>query len=137
VAQFAVTNVLPFVLLMALLIALFRILPASPRASLRRAWPGALAAVGGVVLVQLGTEALFGLLGDSRAIYGTMGALLAVVFAAYLVALALAFGAHVSAAGGRPEESGASAGGGVRETLRGLFVRPPSSNRGDAQAGRG
>ncbi|HVD55592.1 MAG TPA: hypothetical protein VNC17_02025, partial [Thermoleophilaceae bacterium] len=55
--------------------------------------------------------------------YGTMGALLAVVFSAYLVALALIFGAHVSAAAGRPEEVGALPGGGISETLRGMFVR--------------
>lgn len=128
VAQFAVTSLLPLVLLMALLTALFRVLPASPRANLRRAWPGALAAVAGIVLVQLGTGVLFGLLGDSRAIYGTMGALLAVVFSAYLVALALILGAHVSAAAGRHEEPAAATGGGVVETLRGLFVRPSDAS---------
>jgi hypothetical protein len=59
------------------------VLPESPRASLRRAWPGALAAVAGIVLVRLATVAYFSLFGDARAIYGTMGALLAVVFSAY------------------------------------------------------
>ena len=59
----------------------------------------------------------------SPPLYGTMGALLAVVFSAYLVALALIFGAHVSAAAGRPEEVGALPGGGISETLRGMFVR--------------
>jgi uncharacterized BrkB/YihY/UPF0761 family membrane protein len=58
----------------------------------------------------------------SPPLYGTMGALLAVVFSAYLVALALIFGAHVSAAAGRPEEVGALPGGGISETLRGMFV---------------
>jgi len=123
VAQFAVTRVLPLALLFALLTGLYRVLPESPRASLRRAWPGALAAVAGIVLVRLGTVAYFSLFGDARAIYGTMGALLAVVFSAYLVALALIFGAHVSAAAGRPEEVGALPGGGISETLRGMFVR--------------
>jgi membrane protein len=137
VAQFAVTRVLPLALLFALLTGLFRVLPESPRASLRRAWPGALAAVAGIVLVRLGTEAYFSLFGDAKAIYGTMGALLAVVFSAYLVALALIFGAHVSAAAGRPEEVGALPGGGVLDTLRGLFVRqtrspPPMPPRSDA-----
>jgi hypothetical protein len=46
-----------------------------------------------------------------------------VVFSAYLVALALIFGAHVSAAAGRPEQLGALPGGGISESLRGLFVR--------------
>ena len=127
VAQFAVTKLLPLALLFALLTTLFRLLPESPAANLRRAWPGALAALAGIVLVQLGTEAYFSLFGDSRAIYGTMGALLAVVFSAYLVALALIFGAHVSAAAGRPEEIGGLPGGGISETLRGLFIRRPET----------
>lgn len=131
VAQFAVTSVLPVALLFALVLGLFRLLPESPRASLGRAWPGALASVAGVVLVGLATEAYFSLFGDARAIYGTMGALLAVVFSAYLVALALILGAHVSAATGRPEEVEALPGGGILDTLRGLFVRraqPPPSD---------
>lgn len=134
VAQFAVTRLVPLALLFALLTTLFRLLPESPAASLRRAWPGALAAVAGIVVVQLGTEAYFSVVGDTRAIYGTMGALLALVFSAYLVALALIFGAHVSAATGRPEEDGALPGSGISETLRGLFVRraeaspPPRSD---------
>jgi membrane protein len=128
VAQFAVTRVVPLALLFALLTGLYRVLPESPRASLRRAWPGALAAVAGIVVVQLGTEAYFSVVGDTRAIYGTMGALLAVVFSAYLVALALIFGAHVSAAAGRPEEAGSLPGGGISQTLRGLFVRRPEAS---------
>lgn len=128
VAQFAVTRLLPLMLLFALLTLLFRVLPESPGANLRRAWPGALAAVAGIVVVQLGTEAYFSVFGDARAIYGTMGALLAVVFSAYLVALALILGAHVSAAAGRPEEEdGALPGGGVSAALRGLFVRRSES----------
>jgi membrane protein len=129
VAQFAVTRLLPLMLLFALLTLLFRVLPESPGANLRRAWPGALAAVAGIVVVQLGTEAYFSVFGDARAIYGTMGALLAVVFSAYLVALALILGAHVSAAAGRPEEEdGALPGGGVLDAFRGLFVRRAESS---------
>jgi membrane protein len=137
VAQFAVTRVLPLALLFTLLTGLFRLLPESPRASLARAWPGALAGVVGIVLIGIGTETYFSLFGDAKAIYGTMGALLAVVFSAYLVALAVIFGAHVSAAAGRPEEVGARPAGGVSDTLRGLFVRraegsPPLPPRSDA-----
>jgi hypothetical protein len=56
-----------------------------------------------------------------------MGVLLAVVFAAYLVALAVILGAHVSAAAGRPaEETGGPSeplGRSLANALRGLFVR--------------
>ena len=127
VAQFAVTKLLPLALLFGLLTLFFTVLPESPAATVRRAWPGALAAVGGIVAVLIGTEAYFSLFGDARAIYGTMGALLAVVFSAYLVALALILGAHVSAAAGRPEEEGPAPGGGIANGLRGLFVRRPET----------
>jgi membrane protein len=122
VAQYAVTTLVPLGLLFALLLGLFRVLPESPRASLRRAWPGALAGVVGIVLVQFGTRAYFSVFGDSRAIYGTMGALLAVVFSVYLFSLAMILGAHISAAAGRPEGTDAPAGS-ITDTLRGLFVR--------------
>jgi membrane protein len=129
VAQFSVTRLLPLVLLFVVLTSLFRVLPESPRASLRRAWPGALVAVLGIVLVQLGTELYFSLFGDANAVYGTMGALLAVVFAAYLVALAVILGAHVSAVAGRPEQAADAGGSSLRSTIastvRGLFVRRP------------
>jgi membrane protein len=127
VAQFAVTKLLPLALLFALLTVLFRVLPEAPDANLRRAWPGALAAVAGIVVVRLGTEAYFSVFGDARAIYGTMGALLAVVFSAYLVALALILGAHVSAAATRPEEDGVLPGSGIVNVLRGLVVRRPET----------
>ena len=77
----------------------------------------------GIVLVQFGTQAYFSVFGDARAIYGTMGALLAVVFSAYLFSLAMILGAHISAAAGRPGETDAPAGS-ITDTLRGLFVRP-------------
>jgi membrane protein len=127
VAQFGVTRLVPLVLVFLLVAALFRVLPESPRASFRRAWPGALVTVAGIVLIQYGTQVAFQLFGDANAIYGTMGALLAVVFAAYLVALAVVFGAHVSAQAGSPvEESGESepVGRALVGAVRGLFVRP-------------
>jgi membrane protein len=127
VAQFAVTRLLPLALLLALLAALFHVLPESNKATWRAAWPGALVSVLAIVAVKLGTEVYFSVVGDSNAVYGTMGVLLAVVFAAYLIALAVILGAHVSAAVGRPAEepSGPTAGFGrtFADALRGLFVR--------------
>jgi membrane protein len=127
VAQFAVTRLLPLVLLLALLAGLFRVLPESNKASWRTAWAGALVSLLAILAIELGAEAYFSVVGDSNAVYGTMGVLLAVVFAAYLIALAVILGAHVSAAVGRPAEepSGPTAGLGrtVADALRGLFVR--------------
>jgi membrane protein len=127
VAQFAVTRLLPLLLLFGLLLALFMVLPVSPHASWRTAWPGALAALGGTLAVELGAELYFDLFGDANAIYGTMGLLLAVVFSAYLIALAVILGAHVSAETSRPpaEEQAPARpiGKAVAEAIRGLFVR--------------
>ena len=50
-----------------------------------------------MLLVQVGAKAYFSAAGDSGAVYGTLGVLLAVVFSAYLDALAIVFGAHVAA----------------------------------------
>jgi membrane protein len=96
VAQFAVTKLVPLALLLAVLTGLYRVL-SEERPPLRAALLGGAVAVVGVVLVQLGAEAYFAAVGDRSAVYGTLGVLLAVVFSAYLDAIAVVFGAHVAA----------------------------------------
>jgi membrane protein len=127
VAQFTVTRVLPFAMLLALLAGLFRVLPDSKRATWRTALPGALVSVLAVVAIQLGTRVYFDIVGNSNAVYGTMGVLLAVVFSAYLIALAVLLGAHVSATAGRPAEEPSGPheplGRSIANALRGVFVR--------------
>jgi membrane protein len=127
VAQFAVTRLVPVAMLLALLAGLFRVLPESNKATWRAAWPGAIVSVVAIVVIQLGTAVYFDIVGDSNAVYGTMGVLLAVVFAAYLIALAVVLGAHMSAAAGRPAEEPdgprAPLGRSIADALRGLFVR--------------
>jgi membrane protein len=126
-AQFAVTRLLPLALLLALLTWLFVVLPETRKATWRTAWPGALVTVLAIVAIKYGAELYFDVVGNSNAVYGTMGVLLAVVFAAYLIALAVLLGAHVSAAAGRPveEPEGPSAplGRTIAGAVRGLFVR--------------
>ncbi|MGH2713936.1 MAG: YihY/virulence factor BrkB family protein, partial [Thermoleophilaceae bacterium] len=63
VAQFSATRLLPLALLFALLAGLFLVLPVSHSATMRTAWPGALAAVVGVVAVEAGTELYFSVFG--------------------------------------------------------------------------
>jgi membrane protein len=127
VAQFTVTRLFPLALLVALLAMLFVVLPVTEKANWRTALPGALVSVVAIVAIELGAEAYFSVVGDSNAVYGTMGVLLAVVFAAYLIALAVILGAHVSAAAGRPEEEPegprAPLGRSIADAVRGLFVR--------------
>ena len=66
-------------------------------ASFSAAWPGALAGAVGAVAVGLGTDVYFAVFGEANAIYGTLGALLAIVLSVYLAAIALVYGAHVAA----------------------------------------
>jgi membrane protein len=127
VAQFAVTRLLPLAVLLALLTCLFVVLPVTAKATWRTAWPGALVSVLAIVAIELGAKVYFDLVGNSNAVYGTMGVLLAVVFAAYLISLAVLLGAHVSAAAGRPAEEPegppAPLGRVIAGAVRGLFVR--------------
>jgi membrane protein len=122
-----VNRLLPLACLTALLTVLFVVLPVTPKATWRTAWPGAVVSVLAIVAIELGTQAYFSVVGDSNAVYGTMGVLLALVFAAYLIALAVILGAHVSATAGKPAEerggSGAGLGRSIAGAVRGLFVR--------------
>ncbi|HEX6010738.1 MAG TPA: YihY/virulence factor BrkB family protein [Geminicoccaceae bacterium] len=133
VAQFAVTKLVPIVLLLAVLVGLFRLLPVE-RAGFRAAWLGGLAALAGIVLVQTGVEAYFSAFGDTSAVYGTLGVLLAVVFSAFLDALAIVYGAHVAAQAALlpsaaaidnelEKRAGTPPGRFVVNAVRGLFVR--------------
>jgi membrane protein len=122
-AQFLVTIVVPLVLLFGVLLLLFRVLP-DAGTTVRAAWPGALVALVGVVVISYGTELYFTIFGDANAVYGTMGALLAVVFSAYLGSIAVVAGAYVAADPAREAPgAGADPQPSLRDRLRGLFVR--------------
>jgi membrane protein len=129
-AKFAVTRLLPLAISFGLLVLLFRVLPEVP-GGLRAAWPGALVALVGALAVQFALTLWFSVFGDASAVYGTIGALLAVVLSAYFVAIAIVFGAHVSAQVARLPDAAAidsaleqeNGGRSLGELLRGLFVR--------------
>jgi membrane protein len=131
-AQFAVTRVLPFAILFGLLVLLLRVLPEAP-AGLRAAWPGALVGLVGALAVRFGLGLWFSVFGDASAVYGTIGALLAVVLSVYFVAIAIVFGAHVSAQVARLPDTAAmdraleqeNGGSSLGALVRGLFVRKP------------
>jgi membrane protein len=131
-AQFAVTRALPFAILFGLLVLLLRVLPEEP-AGLRAAWPGALVALVGALAVRFGLSLWFSVFGDASAVYGTIGALLAVVLSVYFVAIAIVFGAQVSAQVARLPDAAAmdraleqdNGGNSLGALVRGLFVRKP------------
>jgi membrane protein len=135
VAQLTVTKLVPVALLLAILVGLFRVLPAA-RAGLRSALVGGLVALAGLLLVQLGAEAYFSGFGDTSAVYGTLGVLLAVVFSAYLDAVAIVYGAHVAAQASLlptaasidrelEQEEATPLGRYLLDTARGWFVKAP------------
>jgi membrane protein len=124
-AQVSVTRVLPLALLFVLLTWTFHVLPTSG-ARWRPAAAGSLVALAGTLVVQAGYDAYVALAGDANAIYGTLGTLLAIVFSAYLVAIAIVYGAHVAAQASRLPELLAAPAEPHRSmlgTVRGLFVR--------------
>ena len=97
----------------------------------RRRAPFRSLALVGALAVRFGLSLWFSVFGDASAVYGTIGALLAVVLSVYFVAIAIVFGAHVSAQVARlpdeaamdralEQENGGSSLGGL---VRGLFVR--------------
>lgn len=85
--------------------------------------------------IPYGTELYFAIFGDANAVYGTMGALLAVVFSAYLGSIAIVAGAYVAAEASRQpsdadvdaavmhaQPDGSHAQASVVDRLRGLVV---------------
>jgi membrane protein len=136
----SVTTFVPLALLFAVLVGLFRVLPAT-RVGLRAALIGGVVALAGVVLVQVGAEAYFSTFGDTSAVYGTLGVMLAVVLSAYLDAIAIVYGAHVAAQASLlptgasidralEEEPRTPVARYLLDTLRGLFVRVGSRRSG-------
>lgn len=93
---FVLQWVAPAVLVFIALCVLYRALPAG-RASWRAAWPGALAGLAGLGLVLAGAMIYFEIVGDTGAVYGAIGGLLALSFCIYLGAIAVVYGANVAA----------------------------------------
>lgn len=106
---------------------------------MRAAVVGALVALAGMILIQVGTDAYLAAFGPTRAVYGTLGVLLGIVFSAYLDATAVVLGAHVAAEASRlpsgasidraieqERAGGPSAGRLLRDAVRGLFTKGPS-----------
>jgi membrane protein len=90
------TGIVPAIALFTVFLVLYRVLP--PReASWRAAWPGAILAFAGAVLVRYGTELYFQTIGNSAAIYGAIAGLLAVAISVYLFAIVAVVGANVAA----------------------------------------
>jgi membrane protein len=86
-------DVLPFVFTIGVVLFLYRVLP-SPRPKTREIWPGAVVAAALISITRGGLELYFDYLADFGALYGSLGALMALLIFIYAVSLILVFGAE-------------------------------------------
>jgi len=88
-----VGDVLPFVFVTLALLFLYRVLPMHQE-RLRNIWPGAVVAAIGLAIVKVGLELYFEQLADLGAIYGSLGAIMALLIFVYAAANVVVFGAE-------------------------------------------
>src|SRR3954452_22578542 len=88
-----IEDVLPFAFTVAVVLFLYRVLP-SPRPKTREIWPGAVVAALLISAVRQALEFYFEHLADLGALYGSLGALMALLIFVYAVSLVLVFGAE-------------------------------------------
>ncbi|HUR85527.1 MAG TPA: YihY/virulence factor BrkB family protein [Solirubrobacteraceae bacterium] len=87
------SEVLPIVFVALGLLFLYRVLPMR-RDPLREIWPGAVVGAIGLTIVKLGLELYFEQLADLGAIYGSLGAAMALLIFVYAAANVVVFGAE-------------------------------------------
>jgi membrane protein len=103
----AVGSALPFVFTGIVVLFLYRVLP-SPRPRTRQIWPGAVVAALLLGLVREALEVYFERLSDFGALYGSLGALMALLVFVFAAANVLVFGAEFASEWSRlppPEET--------------------------------
>jgi membrane protein len=89
----AVGDLLPFVFTTLVVLFLYRVLP-WPRPKVREIWPGAIVAGALISAVRGALDLYFDHLTDLGALYGSLGALMALLVFVYAVSLVLVFGAE-------------------------------------------
>ncbi len=89
----ALSEVLPFGFVAAVVLFLYRVLPVE-RPRVREIWPGALVAAAGFFAVKNGLELYLEHLADFGALYGSLGALMALLLFVFSAANVLVFGAE-------------------------------------------
>ncbi len=86
-------DVLPLLFVAAGLLFLYRVLPMN-KEPLRDIWPGAVVGALGLAVVKLGLELYFEQLADFGAIYGSLGAAMALLIFVYAAANVVVYGAE-------------------------------------------
>ncbi len=89
----AIGDVLPFAFIALVVLFLYRVLPVD-RPRVRDIWPGALVAAGGLLAVKGVLELYLEHLADFGALYGSLGALMALLLFVFAGANVLVFGAE-------------------------------------------
>ena len=96
-------DVLPLVFVALAMLFLYRVLPMH-REPLRDIWPGAIVAAIGLAIVKLGLELYFEQFADFGAIYGSLGAAMALLLFVYAAANVVVFGAEFASEWARSDE---------------------------------
>jgi membrane protein len=89
----AIGDLLPFAFTALVVLFLYRVLP-WPRPKLKDIWPGAIVAAALISAVRGALDLYFDHLTDFGALYGSLGALMALLVFVYAVSLVLVFGAE-------------------------------------------
>ena len=111
-------DVLPFVFTVGVVLFLYRVLP-SPRPRTREIWPGAVVAAALISITRGALEIYFEYLSDFGALYGSLGALMALFIFVYAVSLILVFGAEYASEWSRlPEDDARRASRGAKQGLK-------------------
>lgn len=101
-------DLLPFVFVALAMLFLYRVLPMH-RKPLREIWPGAIVAAIGLAIVKQGLELYFEQLADFGAIYGSLGAAMALLIFVYAAANVVVFGAEFAVEWARARDTRSNA----------------------------
>lgn len=112
-----VGDLLPFVFTAAVVLFLYRVLP-WPRPKVREIWPGAVVAALLISLTRGALELYFEYLADFGALYGSLGALMALLIFVYAVSLILVFGAEYASEWSRLPKEDSEIRSSLRESVR-------------------
>ena len=103
-------DLLPLLFVALGLLLLYRVLPMH-REPLRNIWPGAVVAAFGLAIVKSGLELYFEELADFGAIYGSLGAAMALLLFVYAAANVVVFGAEFASEWSRDPDTRSSSPG--------------------------
>ncbi len=110
-------DLLPFVFTTLVILFLYRVLP-WPRPKVRDIWPGAVVAAALISIVRGALDVYFDHLANFGALYGSLGALMALLLFVFAVSNVLVFGAEFASEWSRLPEDDAEVRRGIPSMLR-------------------